>query len=605
METKAHIKDRMLKAASAAWGYADKIKESDFDPLLSLLMEVYAAELEKISNEISMSRERVLQKMVQLMAPDVLTAPIPASAILSVQSMEEHLLLEQREQFVGTHPQDGAELWFSPAGNYGVTDTRVEYMAAGRRLFRYTAPGERETWSTLADPLFPNELWLGLTGDATALRGAQFYFDCSDAGAAVLYHHLPETKWYYGGEQLSTTAGFNQPNPFDNEMTGWLRAPHHIGAAITRMVRNIHRHRFLHITADTRLSKTDVVPPFAETPEKICWINISFPENIHGSLLANLHCQTNCFPVVNRQLHELTYRLKDWINIIPLRCEQGRQFFDLHSVIDQDRNPLLASGERGSGADAGDPKVILRRGGTGRFDERDARAVTEHLLQLLRDESAAFSFYNRDFITAEVKQVQQVINRLSQEMEKAIPTADPVPYLEVTTTSEIVNRHLVVEYWSTQGAKANGIRNGTPLMAYKNGGLRQGQIFLVTPTQGGRDRLAPHESIPAYKSAVLSKDRIMSTEDIRLFCIRELGAKARTVEVKKGVMIAQGRQAGYVKTIDVLIRLDNREFALLQQAGTLDHWKETLQSGLSERSMAFMPFRVFFEREEKINHVIA
>ena len=591
VETKTYIKDRMLKAASAVWGYSDKIRESDFDPLLALLMEVYAAELERISHEISMSRERVLHKMVQLMAPDVFTAPVPASAVLHAQSLEECLPLEEKEQFLLTHPQDKTELWFSPAGNFSVTDHRIQFMITGQRLFRYTTPGDRETWSITPSPLPANTLWLGLTGKEQSLEGAQFYFELQDTAAApIFYHHLAETQWWYGDEQLVIAAGYNQPDPYSNELAEWLRAPHNISRTATRLTREIYRHRFLHITGAPSL-RGAVLPDVlaAALPplnEPIIWIRVQFPENIQNSQLTNLHCQVNCFPVINRQLHELTHRLQEWINIIPLRCQHGRQFLDLHSVIDQDRNSLL---------DEGQPtNVLLRKGGTGRFDERDAKAVTEHLLQLLRDENAAFSVYNRDLLATELKQVQQAINRLNQEMDRQPAGSDPVPYLEVTASQDITNRHLLVEYWSTQGARANQIRKGTPLMAYKNGGLRQAGICLLTATQGGRDRLAPHESIPAYKSAVLSKDRIMSQEDIRLFCIRETGAIARSVEVRKGVMIAEGRQAGYVKTIDVFIRLEENEFDGLHQAGTLDHWKQVLQTRLSERSMAFLPFRVFF-----------
>ena len=611
-ESRAIIKERMLKAASAIWGYSDQIRESDFDPLLSLLMEVYAAELEKISNEMSLSRERVLQKMVQLMAPDVLTAPMPASAILFAQSMDERQLLEEKEQFLltqspdaaRTQGPDAAELWFSPAGAFSVTDTRVQYLATGNRLFRYDTPGERETLTPLTTPLEPHVVWLGLSGEPTALKDAQFYFECPDPGAAVFYHHLPGAKWYYGNELLPSTSGFNQPDIYDDELAGWLRAPHNISLNVTRMVRNIHRHKFLHIAENANIhiernaSPPNLTPDFAKElkTEQLFWVRIEFPENIHGSLLANLQCQVNCFPVVNRQLHELTYRLKDWINILPLRCEQGRQFLDLHSVVDQDGTSLLRSTSNTPAAHAPptEVKILLRKGGVGRFDERDARTVTEHLLQLLRDESAAFSLYNRDFLTAEVKQIQQVINRLSQEMEKSDTTADAVPYLEVTLNGDSTNRHLAVGYWSTQGAAANRVRSGTNLLAYRNGGLRQGNILLLTRPQGGRDRLAPQESIPAYKSAVLSKDRIMSPEDIRLFCLRETGAQATTITVKKGVMVGTGRQAGFVKTIDIHIFLDEREYASLQNAGTLDHWTATLQEGLTRRSMAFMPFRVFF-----------
>jgi hypothetical protein len=565
----------MLKAASAAWGYPDKIAASDFDPLLALLMEVYAAELEKMSNEIGMSRERVLQKMVQLMAPDVLTAPVPAQAILHAESLEGSLLLECREQFfVSRRASSDEDCWFSPAGEYFVTDAAVRYLATGGRLINYSSPAVKETGALLASPLPSNTLWLGLTGKS--IRCAQFYFEVD---SAAFYHYLPQAKWWCGDQQLNAQPGFNSPATDDNELSVWLKDPNNISRTATRLARNIYQGRFMHVLDAPESSGVfpEKTIPFRE---QITWIKIEFPENINVSLLSDLHCQVNCFPVINRRLHELTYRLRDWINIIPLLCEQGQQFFDLHSVIDQDGAPY--------------PSVLLRKGGAGRFDERDARAVTEHLLQLLRDESAAFAMYNREFIAGEIKQVQQAIHRLSRQMEEREVATDPVPYLEIMGNETSANRHVVVEYWTTGGAKANLIRSGTPLMAYRNGGLRQGSIYLMTRTQGGRDRLLPHESIPAYKTAVLSKDRILSPEDIRLFCIRETGAKARSVEVKKGVMIAQGRHAGYVKTIDVSISLDEHEYDSMNENKTIEHWQQLLQHKLAERSIAFMPFRVFF-----------
>jgi hypothetical protein len=70
-------------------------------------------------------------------------------------------------------------------------------------------------------------------------------------------------------------------------------------------------------------------------------------------------------------------------------------------------------------------------------------------------------------------------------------------------------------------------------------------------------------------------------------------------------MVGTGRQAGFLKTIDVHISLDDREYVLLQQPGTLDHWTAALQEGLAQRSMAFMPFRVFFGTDQIKTHAVA
>lgn len=634
-ETRADIKDRMLRAASAAWGYADKIRESDFDPLLGLLMDVFSAELEKMSNEISMSRERVLQKMVQLLAPDVLTAPVPAHAILHVQGLGEKLLLNDREQFYsGNLPGQTTreETWFSPAGSYYITDTTIKYMVMGERIIRYTGVSTRENWWPLKTSLPSHTIWLGLTGKETAVTGgAQFYFELQNEQAgATFYHHLPDAEWWCGSRLLDIRKGFNSPEP-DGELAGWLQTPHNISQTADQLARAICQDRFVYVAGPGVSNSqedglesnvhTTISPELRHTlpdavaeqwqNEKLVWVRIVFPESIQASTLVDLHCQVNCFPVVNRQLHELTYRLREWINIIPLAGERGQQFLDLHSVTDQDGNSLLgAAGKeddrmeynKESDDSQGKMSVLLRRGGAGRFDERDARTVTEQLLQLLRDESAAFSLYNREFMSNEIKQVQQVITRISRQMETRDTPADSTPYLEVMGNEPGDSRHLAIAYWTTQGAKANLIKSGTALMAYKNGGVRQGSIFLLTATQGGRNRLLPHESIPAYKSAVLSKDRILSTEDIRLFCARETGVRASSITIRPGVMIAQGRQSGYVKTIDVLICPDTAHYEKMLASGTTEHWQQVLQTRLAERSLNFMPFRVCLKKEyESVN----
>jgi hypothetical protein len=520
--------------------------------------------------------------MVQLLAPDVLTAPVPAHAILHATSLDERLLLETREQFFlprqRTSSSDSQyasdrDTWFSPAGSYFITDAAVKYMVIGQKLIRYINPAVRETMSLLDTSQPPNVIWLGIRGKK--VKDAQFYFELDNA---TFYHYLPQAGWWCGDQRLSVKPGFNSPGTDGSDMSAWLHTPHNVSRMATRLANELFRHRFIHVLDDIQPGNGPHAPQGAPTNETLTWIKIVFPDNVATSALAGLNCQVNCFPVINRQLHVLTYRVNDWVNIIPLLCEQGQQFFDLHSIIDQDGVPFHSA--------------LLRKGGAGRFDERDVRTVTEHLLQLLRDESAAFALYDREFMAGEIKQMQQVILRLSRQMEERDAAADPIAYLEIMASDDAANRHLVVEYWSTRGAKANLIKSGTPLLAYKNGGLQQGSIFLMTATQGGRDRLLPHESLPAYKSAVLSKDRILSAEDIRLFCIREMDAKVRSIEVKKGVVIAPGRHAGYVKTIDVHISLDQHEYDSMKEKKALGHWQQLLQHQLTERSMAFTPFRV-------------
>lgn len=603
-ESKADIKNRMLKAASASWGFADTVNTASFDPLVGLLLEVYAAELEKISHEIDRSRERILQKMVQLMAPDVLTAPIPAHAIMQCQALGEPVRIQTTEQFYAPrqYSNDGQkDTWFAPVANYHVTDAFIKYQVAGTRLFRYSNGNNREQVAAANSAMAAHTVWLGIAGEKNGWQNAQFYFDMPQENRqAAFYHHLPEVQWYIGNRQLTIHTGFNSEIKKES-LADWMQG-YNVNHIVTRLVHELYRDYFLTVQP----GKEDIPSTASAFPlslqhafgaqgdaiaqeSNITWLRLDFPENIPAALLETMHCRINCMPVINRQLHEITYRLHDWINIIPLASDE--QFLDIQEVTDQQGRSLI----RQAGIDQTLPQLLLRKGGANRFDERDARAITEQLLQLLRDESAAFARYGRDFIGDEVKKIQQTINRLNQQLIKNDTASDPVPYLEINCRESNSPCHLLITYWSTQGAKANLLKAGTPLMAYRNGALRQDNLSLVTTTHGGRDYLKPHESIPAYKSAVLSKDRVMSAEDIRLFCLRETAPMTAAVEVKKGVMIAQGRDKGYVKTIDVFINLHKNDYNSLIETKTMKQWTQRLELQLGERSLSFMPFRVFFK----------
>ena len=80
-ESREHIRNRMLQNAAKIWGYPETEEASNFDPLVGLLLSVNAAELERLSNEIYHSRNRVMDRIVQLLAPDV---PLPKSNAPSV-----------------------------------------------------------------------------------------------------------------------------------------------------------------------------------------------------------------------------------------------------------------------------------------------------------------------------------------------------------------------------------------------------------------------------------------------------------------------------------------------------------------------------------------
>jgi hypothetical protein len=241
--------------------------------------------------------------------------------------------------------------------------------------------------------------------------------------------------------------------------------------------------------------------------------------------------------------------------------------------------------------------VILRQGGIGRFDERDASMIIENIVQMLSDESAAFAVLGRGFLSGELQQLQQIIYKLEQQMITREVNREYTPFLMIRKESNAELNNLTIRFWSTVGENGNDIKAGTTLQTYHTNSMYSGESTLVTTTIGGRNRLSATESITAYKSALLSRDRLISMEDIKIFCRLQMGRTAQHVEVAKGVMVPRQLSQGFTRTIDVTIKLNRKDYMDAQEKNQLHYWKESLALKLADKSAGLTPFRVFIEQE--------
>ncbi len=78
----------MLKTAARLWGYPDAEVETSFDPVVQLLLEACASELEKISGEVDVSHARLVERLAQIMMPEPITSSQPAYGILHAIATE-------------------------------------------------------------------------------------------------------------------------------------------------------------------------------------------------------------------------------------------------------------------------------------------------------------------------------------------------------------------------------------------------------------------------------------------------------------------------------------------------------------------------------------
>jgi len=620
VETHGQIKDRLLKSASRIWGLQGTQTEGSFDPLVGILLGACATELEKISHDIEDTRGRTLERFVQLLYPEVLSQAIPAHAIAYAYPSEKTATLQSDAQFFYQKRFAGAgegaspvwkNIYFSSTGNFTLHQATVKLVATTKSFYA-TRNGERQLIGT--NPFqhqyhpFQNSIWLGIENIENLTDNTQFYFELkSEAGRNIFYDYLPSAKWYLQGRPLNTERYYGQNISISDKPN-----PEEIISGKTNTVNRILKHinkfyspRFITVTnsgnqkADADLPEElkniyNTTDSKRATEEKLGWIRIDFPENINvGRIEDELFISLNCMPVVNRHLMISQQKLMEHVNIIPLVSDE--LFLDIAELTDVEGKALndFNNAENAS-------LISLHFGGVERFNEKNAVATVEGLIQQLRDESTAYSNIGNDFLNTELTSLQQSLNKLEQQITEKQLLKGETPYLIIADKAKIGTSNIYVKYWTTNGEDANNIKAGINLSLYKNADVQSNSVRFVTNVEGGRNNLSKSDKVLAYKSALLSKEKLVTEEDIAAFTRLRLALRDVRVEVKRGFKVQEKANGGFIKTIDVTVFLNRAEKSFLEEKAALNLWQEDLAFAITQQSNFFMPLQVFMKDLNKL-----
>jgi hypothetical protein len=127
------------------------------------------------------------------------------------------------------------------------------------------------------------------------------------------------------------------------------------------------------------------------------------------------------------------------------------------NVTDAQGRDLVAAGNRVENEAAG--TYLLRDISAARFDQRSAKDYLYYMIELLRDESAVFSGIGREFVSSQVKDLNQNIALLEQKVKlSGAQGVRAKAYLIITPFAPGDN--VYINYYSTNGELANKLRVG-------------------------------------------------------------------------------------------------------------------------------------------------
>lgn len=606
--SKESIRSRMIKNAARIWGVEGEDIESTFDPLVSMLIEACSYELYKINNEIQDSQTRVLERLAQLLSPDAYTGAKPAYAIAYARSVEPETTLYTETQFYAQQKIQLAplkevvqDIYFSPATEVKIFDGTVKYMAVGKSIFEY-----KNAYSKLplaeeksGAALSPGCMYVGLdlSTKIKEIDGLSFYFDWKNDPEKDYYLGLlPLMKWQMNQKEVVAEVGADFSGKSSENST--LSDHYNLSYRIEKAVTGIFDKKFVTIASSAEISEDDWSLPtemndvfsediLSKLSTKCVWFKLTFPGAMKPSALNDLYVSINTFPVINRKMNKITYQLRSNLNIVPLKTED--LFFDMVNVQNSNgdyfkSNPLESGFNNESGY------YTLRSGGIERFDKRHATDLLNSMIDLLRDENAAFSSLGKDFINVHINQISQGIamieNRLATKGERTRPSHFLI------LNQQKPNENVFIKFWSTNGTTGNSIKAGSKLTLANGSSVAPNSAMLLTTSAGGKMPMDEGEKITAFKRSIITHDRIVTHQDIEMFCNHEIGNLINKIEIKKGWRASLHHKQSFLRVLEVLITPKNKDQMSdpdwLDIANELQHKIESASNGLIPVYVKFM-----------------
>lgn len=565
----------MVNTAARLWGVQESEIETNFDPLIMLIIEACAAELEKIGTEITASQTRLLDYLAEIIIPGSLFGSVPASGIIQALPLDNKteigihsdFYLTQKIQRVASNTMETVELHFSPIGKFKLLKAELAYIMAGNKLFRIKDNNQKQTVFSNDTSTGSNEIWFAIIPDKSveSLDGLHIYFDLrSHSGANNFYNSLTYAKAWINENPVTLTHGFGANNSSGIDPKEILLSGDDRTNKINRKVGFLYENHFLHIDSGTAKKLQPGIPAQLQeilpadlvkqmNGENLVFLKIELPRHFPQEVFDSVSGSINAFPVVNKKLNTLNYRTDDWLNIIPVPVEGI--FFDLAAVKNEKGDPYKIRPSAGvDNLVAGE--AIVRASGVGKTNSREVREMINNIAETIRDQSAYFGQINNEFILDKLREIGKILANLEDSMQAAKDKKAEFHYLMLRPkkNGEMVS----ADYWITNGEDANNIKAGLALNASGLTPVNTKKCFTLTSFSGGKNGITASEKKIILRQQINSGGKIISAEDVKLQCMILFGDKLKKVEVAKGVRVSNKKEEGFTRTIDVNLQYSDK-----------------------------------------------
>lgn len=604
------IKDRVLKRAARSWGFSDVEMETSFDPVVSMMLNALSYELEKVAHELEDSKTRVVERVLEIMFPEVTAGAKPARAIVHALPIDNNMKVSLQNQMAVDRRIHNIynplapitrEIVMSPTLEVKLSSAEVKYIAYERNLYEVSNLFYKDAVRDYKHSLPSGEVFLGFeikNDNVSVLEDLMLYIDIKNTHQKEMFHYyLKQMKCFHDNIEIKTEEGYNVPaNHLDIENIINRNYTH-----LSEVMQEVNEFYFDNFYT---LKGTLNYKPIKEygqeyqhfetvsTDSRIIWIKMIYPESLIPQIIDNVSFTTNCFPVINKKKHNINKTIGIFLTYVALETNHNT-YLDVDSVYDGFNNRYDIKEFKDGVIEEGN--AVLRTGGVSRFDSRSASELLQNVLDLLKDESSSFAGLGKDFMNSSLVEINQLLASVEQQAKESSFSKNNAPYLMIKPKiDESVGKTFSIDYWSTCAEEGNDIKAGTVLKSKGDLSFVSSDAVLITNTVGGTSKQNNKDRILAYRNALLTRGRIVTFADIKAFSFNHFKSCITDVKIEKGTRKEISVKAGFSRTVDIYLKTSKVEKEHLSVT-EWDYLCDSFMKNLKNRSSNVFPYRLFIE----------
>ncbi|OXG06457.1 hypothetical protein BC749_102351 [Flavobacterium araucananum] len=574
------IKNRIQKKCLEIWGIEDI---NMADPLVMMLLDVFVHELYYLYQEGIESDNKIIERIAQEIVPSQWNLPMPAHTMASTIATKGIVLLNNDTEFVvkaGMVTNVDYDIYFTPFTNENIVEGEISFQMYDSFLID---SAKHIKHLPTQHKVLDHRIWVGLDvakENLEKINSLKFTFITGDSSLDAFLQFVT----------VKDSAGNNID--FENETFDEVQDNKHYTENIKSFYKNFIYKLKLdpeNLVYESILDKFNIEKEELKSGKKntgLIWLEFVFPEIFTKAELDKIQIKINTFPIVNRKLNNRVHNAQIEGRLFPMKAERHTHFLDVMKIFNE-KNIEFINGIKQANALTANTFTIFY-GGLENYDSRNAKFFLKKLARALREDISSFSNINADYIDATMTRINEELNSIESKINSSysqVNEEEVYALIHETDKSKI----LYYSYWTSNGQVANNLKKGTILKQTSLSELAQDSTIFEASSVGGIYRNNKVEKLINLRYGFLSKERLVTKQDIRSAVHYHLRDITKEVLITDGVGISNQRKQGVFRTIDIEVILQEKYALQIENKKKIELFlKETLE----KQSVMNIPFQI-------------